>query len=367
MADAEAAPAPAPKLSAFKKKKGKNRGNKRKREADSAPAAAAGAGPPEEEATVVVRDGVAGGAGAQRRSVNSFGAFSAKEKATNDEFTFASEGLTEGVNHRDLATRTIEIDTATDRDARAIAERNLKLNAAGETNDETKIYKGQAGYRNYIDKTEDQIRASKFTGTQGPLRATTQVRVMCRFDFQPDICKDYKETGYCGFGDTCKFMHDRSDYKGGWQLEKEWEEKEKARKEREAEAQMLGIDVAELEARERRKKEDESEDMPFACHICREKFTLDKDPVQTLCNHYFCQKCAFDRSKTDPTCAICSKATGGVFNIARKLIARIRERILRDAEEAAGGEGGAAPPAAEAPVPAPAAPKRARGSWATIR
>lgn len=24
--------------------------------------------------------------------------------------------------------------------------------------------------------------------------------------------------------DSCKFLHDRSDYKSGWELEKEWEE-----------------------------------------------------------------------------------------------------------------------------------------------
>ncbi len=30
--------------------------------------------------------------------------------------------------------------------------------------------------------------------------------------------------GYCGFGDSCKFLHDRSDYKHGWQLEQEWNE-----------------------------------------------------------------------------------------------------------------------------------------------
>ena len=28
--------------------------------------------------------------------------------------------------------------------------------------------------------------------------------------------------GFCGFGDSCKFLHDRSDYKHGWQLEREW-------------------------------------------------------------------------------------------------------------------------------------------------
>ena len=26
-------------------------------------------------------------------------------------------------------------------------------------------------------------------------------------------------SGFCGFGDSCKFMHDRGDYKHGWQLE----------------------------------------------------------------------------------------------------------------------------------------------------
>jgi hypothetical protein len=43
--------------------------------------------------------------------------------------------------------------------------------------------------------------------------------LLCRFDYQPDICKDYKETGFCSYGDSCKFMHDRGDYKSGWELE----------------------------------------------------------------------------------------------------------------------------------------------------
>jgi hypothetical protein len=41
-----------------------------------------------------------------------------------------------------------------------------------------------------------------------------------RFDYQPDICKDYKETGFCSYGDSCKFLHDRGDYKSGWELER---------------------------------------------------------------------------------------------------------------------------------------------------
>lgn len=80
----------------------------------------------------------------------------------------------------------------------------------------------------------------------GPRQGPSNIRVTQRFDYQPDVCKDYKETGYCGFGgvvrwflrhqakighdlncslaDTCKFLHDRSDYKTGWQLEREWEQ-----------------------------------------------------------------------------------------------------------------------------------------------
>ena len=33
-----------------------------------------------------------------------------------------------------------------------------------------------------------------------PIKAASNVRVTARFDYQPDICKDYKETGFCGYG-----------------------------------------------------------------------------------------------------------------------------------------------------------------------
>jgi len=35
---------------------------------------------------------------------------------------------------------------------------------------------------------------------QGPVRAPAHLRATVRWDYQPDICKDYKETGFCGFG-----------------------------------------------------------------------------------------------------------------------------------------------------------------------
>lgn len=60
----------------------------------------------------------------------------------------------------------------------------------------------------------------KATGAHGPLRGNNYIRTSVRFDYQPDVCKDYKETGFCSYGESCKFLHDRGDYKAGWELEK---------------------------------------------------------------------------------------------------------------------------------------------------
>lgn len=104
------------------------------------------------------------------------------------------------------ATATLDIDTEVGRDARSILERNILLNETGVLDEEPNVYRGQAAYKNYIKKDISQVGANKFTGTQGPLRAPAFVRTTARFDYQPDICKDYKETGFCGYGDQCKHV-----------------------------------------------------------------------------------------------------------------------------------------------------------------
>jgi RING finger protein 113A len=118
---------------------------------------------------------------------------------------------------------------------------------------------------------------SLFDTSAGPLKGTSNVRLNCRFDYQPDVCKDYKETGYCGYGDSCKFMHDRGDYKTGWQLEKEYDEKQRElAKEREAKA-FIGVEGGDVEE-EDVDNDDDDDDLPFACLICRQDF---KHPVVT--------------------------------------------------------------------------------------
>lgn len=64
------------------------------------------------------------------------------------------------------------------------------------------LYKGLQSYTSHIKKKPDSAQSDKFKA--GPVRAPTNIRQITITDFQPDVCKDYKETGWCGFGDTCK-------------------------------------------------------------------------------------------------------------------------------------------------------------------
>lgn len=105
---------------------------------------------------------------------------------------------------------------------RALREQVLAQATGDDVAQPTGEYRGMNNYTDYKKgfRREHTIGAEKGGGQHGPLRANVHARVSCRFDYQPDICKDYKETGFCGYGDSCKFVHDRSDYKGGWEIEK---------------------------------------------------------------------------------------------------------------------------------------------------
>ncbi|KAI8137371.1 hypothetical protein BJV82DRAFT_635628 [Fennellomyces sp. T-0311] len=150
----------------------------------------------------------------------------------------------------------------------------------------------------------------------GPQRAPANVRVTARFDYQPDVCKDYKETGFCGYGDSCIFLHDRGDYKTGWQLEKEWEEAMKNK------TQFGNSNPNQYAISD----DSDEEELPFACLICREEF---KHPVVTKCGHYFCEQCALDNYKKSPKCYACGAPTSGVFNTAKNMLERLRKKKER--------------------------------------
>ncbi|KAL7489182.1 hypothetical protein ACHAW6_014750 [Cyclotella cf. meneghiniana] len=175
----------------------------------------------------------------------------------------------------------------------------------------------------------------------GPLKAPTFVRTTARFDYQPDICKDYKETGFCGFGDTCIYLHDRGDTKSGWEMEREYEEKKKKEEERRGKElerfmnEMNGGEIGRPNEHQNEfssydTKEDSSLDdgIPFACHICRGPF---QNPIVTPCYHYFCESCMSSRIKESGMgCPVCQRDTHGVLNFPQKLVAKKRRLVGRD-------------------------------------
>lgn len=244
-----------------------------------------------------------------------------EEDAGASSTTFFYESSKEiQVQNDSRATATLETETEFSKDARAIRERVLKqaeasLRKKPNPTGEEKLYKGIHGYTDHKAgfRREHTIAGEKAGGAHGPLRASANIRSSVRFDYQPDICKDYKETGYCGYGDSCKFMHDRGDYKSGWQMEREWDEAEKKKK----------MKLAHGENDDEDDEDDDDEDsLPFACYICRHPF---QDPVMTRCKHYFCEHCALKHHARNKKCFVCNKPTNGVFNTAHEILKKMRE------------------------------------------
>lgn len=187
-------------------------------------------------------------------------------------------------------------------------------------------YRGTANYTSFIQKNPNAP-----TKQVGPIKAPTNIRTITVTDFAPDVCKDYKQTGFCGFGDTCKFLHAREDYKQGWELDRDWEIQTKGKK-------LEGRTVSSRNQTGQADDDDEEDELlesiPFACIICRGQY---KNPVVTKCGHYFCESCALQRYRKNPSCAACGTGTGGVFNTAKKLnklLERKRERARQRRQRA---------------------------------
>ncbi|XP_055631235.1 E3 ubiquitin-protein ligase RNF113A [Toxorhynchites rutilus septentrionalis] len=214
------------------------------------------------------------------------------------------------------ATAELEIETEKQNDAQAIYEKSIEINKELEGKADDKVYRGLNNYTQFYKKKDSALgNAASGMVRKGPIRAPSNIRSTVRWDYQPDICKDYKETGYCGFGDSCKFLHDRSDYKHGWQLEQE--------------ASTTGGTYADDSDGDDTKYEihSDEEELPFKCYICRESFV---DPIVTKCKHYFCEKCALANYKKSTRCAVCGVQTNGMFNPAKELIARLKTREIND-------------------------------------
>ncbi|CAG0879412.1 unnamed protein product [Darwinula stevensoni] len=231
------------------------------------------------------------------------------------DLSYKSKRTAEPEGPKDMgATAISEIDTERDRDPEAIQERAKDIQKELKGKEDDKIYRGLNNYAKYTKAKESSLDKQAVLAQKGPIRAPEHLRATVRWDYQPDICKDYKETGFCGFGDSCKFLHDRSDYKHGWQIERELQEG------------SYGKDDDDVD---RYAVESDEDELPFKCFICRDSF---KDPVVTKCKHYFCEKCALQQYKKSTRCYVCGTQTTGVFNPAKELMARLQCHAEEDSD-----------------------------------
>uniref|UniRef100_A0A914Y899 Uncharacterized protein n=1 Tax=Panagrolaimus superbus TaxID=310955 RepID=A0A914Y899_9BILA len=251
---------------------------------------------------------------------------SRSNKKLEIDVKYSSAGLNKSGPNDMGATARTEHDTDYKADSQAQFERIQKIltqrakeeQEGGTSSKGEKLYQGQALIGATLQKDTAKGNAKSGLNRLGPIRATQYMRASVRWDYAPDICKDYKETGFCTFGDSCKFMHDRGDYKHGWELERDWEQG-KLKESKDDEFLVTSEE-----------DNDEEDDLPFACFICRQEF---KFPVSTKCNHYFCEACAVSKCKVK--CAVCNKKTDGQFNVAKTLLKKLKERKERQEEKPA--------------------------------
>lgn len=243
-------------------------------------------------------------------------------------------------------TRRLEVDAPESEDHRAVLERNAKINEGLKDGTlEKGIYRGKDAYKLYANRSEGAIANARTTGLLGPIRNNmSNVRSTMRVEYwgvsgDGGICKDYKETGYCGYGDSCKFMHDRGDYKQGFHLDREWERKQKMiEEEKKKRWEKKLLKKAKLEAEGKQPGEEESssseeeeqdsdDDLPRACPECDTKWEdCSSIPIQTQCGHYFCEDCAMTNYAKTPNCLACQAPTNGIFNSCDQLEEKIKQK-----------------------------------------
>jgi RING finger protein 113A len=228
------------------------------------------------------------------------------------------------ITTNDSATKTSNWSTS-DADAASSARAAARAQNEAKAEEPDGSYKGTGNYSSFIQKHPDAAERKV-----GPVKAPTNVRMITVTDFAPDVCKDYKQTGFCGFGDSCKFLHAREDYKQGWQLDKEWEKVGSNKNTSKTGDGKGGDDMDE--------EEKMLQSIPFKCIICKEDY---KNPVMTKCGHYFCERCAMTRymKEKKKTCENCGADTGGTFNVARKLKELLGRKRRREKERVEKGEG----------------------------
>ena len=183
---------------------------------------------------------------------------------------------------------------------------------------------------------EQNEKSSKYFVSIGPARISNTVKHTNTIDYNPSRCKDFFQAGYCVFGDSCIFIHDRCDYKFGWQIDKEYEAKQKKKQERrqkrleaiiaQQDPHELGLDSTDSENEDTLLGPAVYAHIDPVCPSCKQDY---KTPILLVCNHILCESCAGKEYAKTGKCPKCSKRMSGVFNTGAKVL----ERALQEKKE----------------------------------
>lgn len=231
------------------------------------------------------------------------------ESGLIDELTFASSRTAAPAGSRDaMATATYIVDGEVGERLEAEQRRaavEAEAKAAGPLGDG--VFRGAHGFAKFLSSSEkDKPKAARV----GPQSASAYARVATVMDYAMMICKDWKERGVCGYGDNCIYLHDRTDYKSGWELERDFEAAQKAK--------LSGIPLPEDndDAAGDQQPKTENDVPDGTCPICKEDL---ESPLEAKCGHRFCGKCVRKRiAKNKLNCAQCGLPTNGIFNTVKQ-------------------------------------------------
>lgn len=249
---------------------------------------------------------------------NSSNVADSNESGLIDELTFASSRTAAPAGSRDaMATATYIVDGEVGERLEAEQRRaavEAEAKAAGPLGDG--VFRGAHGFAKFLSSNEkDKPKAARI----GPQSASAYARVATVMDYAMMICKDWKERGVCGYGDNCIYLHDRTDYKSGWELERDFDAAQKAK--------LSGIPLPEDEdvvaaayanpGDKQQKTEPNVNDVPEGmCPICKKEL---ESPLEAKCGHRFCGKCVRKRiAKNKLNCAQCGLPTNGIFNTVKQ-------------------------------------------------
>lgn len=227
-------------------------------------------------------------------------------------------------------TTTTYTDSEISKKKKDVVHEHLDLSEDEQQEETASQNEIQATIKTFLNKP-------KLTGSSKQIKQAPNLKNTVLMDYQPDICKDFKQTGYCGYGDNCKFLHSRDDFKTGWKLNKDWEA---FQQHNQRDANLIttttnttgpGGDLQEVVEKTIEKT---IRDVPFKCVMCRNDY---KNPVVTSCGHYFCNKCFFRRIKDtgNKKCVICGHDTKGSAKVAANLqqILRLQQQQKEEKEE----------------------------------